>query len=62
MDQQIGNKYEELKNALESKGVFNNRSVESLRDKYNNDSCVACTKSELGKHTFQKQNNLEDGL
>ncbi len=58
LDKQEDNKYAELKNALEATGVFNNRSVLSLRNEYNDDSCIACTKAEKGIHSFLKQNNL----
>ncbi len=49
-------KYNTLREALE-KTVFKPE-LSSLREKYNNDACVVCTKSEKGKHSFLKPNNL----
>lgn len=49
-------KYNTLRETLE-KAVFK-RELSSLREKYNNDACVVCTKSEKGKHSFLKPNNL----
>ena len=56
LDKQYGNGYDDLLNAL--KLSFKNRSLESLRDKYNNDSCIVCTKTEIEKYSFKKPNNL----
>ena len=53
----LGNiKYINLLNEL-NKTKFN-RKLSTLRDDYNTDSCIICTKNELQKHSFLKPNNL----
>lgn len=56
LDKQDNIKYINLLNEL-NKTKFN-RKLSTLRDDYNTDSCIICTKNELQKHSFLKPNNL----
>ena len=56
LDKHFNDEYTILKDALE-KNKFK-RKLKTLRDKYNNDSCLVCTNSEKGIHSFLKNNNL----
>ena len=56
LDKQKDIKYINLLNELENTKF--NRKLSTLRENYNNDSCVVCSKNEIQKHTFLKPNNL----
>ena len=57
LNTQTDEKYKQLLEALKEQNVFT-RSVESLRDKYNNDVCILCSKDKIKERSFLKPNNL----
>lgn len=56
LDKQKNNKYVLLSDALVEDKF--KREINTLRDKYNADSCIICTDSQKGMHSFLKPNNL----